>query len=139
MFKLLKSYFRKLFLGLFGGGQKIFRITFSRVYTLYGILPEKIEKATRYYISSLTHKHERFQVIIRNHWAIENKLHWSLDVAFGEDYDRKRSENAAQNFYLINIIALNMVKNEATCMLGIKSKRKITGWNEGYLLKILGF
>ena len=39
MFKLLKSYFRKLFSGLFGGGQKIFRITFSRVYTLYGMLP----------------------------------------------------------------------------------------------------
>lgn len=100
---------------------------------------EKIEKATRYYISSLTHKPERFQDIIRNHWAIENKLHWSLDVAFGEDYDRKRSENAAQNFSLINKIALNMVKNEATCKLGIKSKRKIAGWNEEYLLKILGF
>jgi predicted transposase YbfD/YdcC len=100
---------------------------------------EKIEKATRYYISSLTHKPERFQDIIRNHWAIENKLHWSLDVAFGEDYDRKRSENAAQNFSLINKIALNMVKNETTCKLGIKSKRKIAGWNEEYLLKILGF
>jgi len=62
-----------------------------------------------------------------------------LDVAFGEDYDRKRSENTAQNFSLINKIALNMVKNEVTCKLGIKSKRKIAGWNEEYLLKILGF
>jgi hypothetical protein len=62
-----------------------------------------------------------------------------LDVAFGEDYDRKRSENAAQNFSLINKIVLNLVKNETTCKLEIISKRKIAGWVENYLLKILGF
>lgn len=100
---------------------------------------EKIEKSTRFYISSLTYKPAQFQDIIRSHWAIENKLHWTLDVAFGEDYDRKRSENAAQNFSLINKIVLNLVKNETTCKLGIKSKRKIAGWDENYLLKILGF
>jgi predicted transposase YbfD/YdcC len=100
---------------------------------------EKIETSTRFYVSSLKYKPAQFQDIIRNHWAIENKLHWTLDVAFGEDYDRKRSENAAQNFSLINKIVLNLVKNETTCKLGIKSKRKIAGWDENYLLKILGF
>lgn len=100
---------------------------------------EEIEKSTRYYISSLNHSPEQFQRIIRSHWAIENKLHWSLDVAFSEDLDRKRVNHAAQNFSLINKIALNLTKNETTCKLGIKSKRKIAGWNEAYLLKILGF
>jgi len=42
------------------------------------------------YISSLDKSAEEFKTIIRNHWAIENKLHWSLDVAFNEDLNRKR-------------------------------------------------
>ena len=62
-----------------------------------------------------------------------------MDVAFGEDYDRKISENAVQNFSQINKLALNLVKNETTCKLRIKSKRKIAGWDENYLLKILRF
>lgn len=99
----------------------------------------KIENSVRYYISSLNKSAEEFQTIIRSHWAIENKLHWSLDVAFGEDFNRKRAANAAQNFSLINKIVLNLAKNEKTCKLGIKSKRKIAGWDENYLLKILGF
>jgi predicted transposase YbfD/YdcC len=100
---------------------------------------DKIESSTRYYISSLDKSAEEFQKIIRSHWAIENKLHWTLDVAFGEDLNRKRSSNAAQNFSLINKIALNLAKKENSCKLGIKSKRKIAGWDENYLLKILGF
>lgn len=100
---------------------------------------DKIEKSCRYYISSLDASAERFQHIIRSHWAIENKLHWTLDVAFGEDLNRKRSLNAAQNFSLINKIALNIAKKETSKKLGVKSKRKIAGWDENYLLKILGF
>jgi predicted transposase YbfD/YdcC len=100
---------------------------------------DKKEQAVRYYISSLDKTAQELQYIIRCHWAIENKLHWSLDVAFGEDLNRKRVVNAAQNFSLINKIVLNLAKNEKTCKLGIKSKRKIAGWDENYLLKILGF
>lgn len=100
---------------------------------------DKIETATRYYISSLNKSATELQKIIRSHWAIENKLHWSLDVAFGEDLNRKRVNYATQNFSLINKIVLNLAKNEKTCKLGIKSKRKIAGWDENYLLKILGF
>lgn len=100
---------------------------------------DKVETACRYYISSLDASAEEFQHIIRSHWAIENKLHWTLDVAFGEDFNRKRSSNAAQNFSLINKIALNLAKKETSKKLGIKSKRKIAGWDENYLLKVLGF
>jgi predicted transposase YbfD/YdcC len=79
------------------------------------------------------------QKIISSHWAIENKLHWSLDVAFGEDTNRKRVKNVSQNLSIINKIVLNLAKNEKTCRLRIKSKRKIAGWDENYLLKISGF
>lgn len=51
---------------------------------------DKSETATRYYISSLNISAKEFQKIIPSHWAIENKLQWSLDVAFGEDSNRKR-------------------------------------------------
>jgi predicted transposase YbfD/YdcC len=100
---------------------------------------EKVEKSCRYYISSLNVPAEKFQEIIRSHWAIENKLHWTLDVAFGEDFNRKRASNDAQNFSLISKIALNLAKKETSKKLGIKSKLKIARWDENYLLKILGF
>jgi predicted transposase YbfD/YdcC len=100
---------------------------------------EKVEPSSRYYIYSLDKSAEDFQKIIRSHWSIENKLQWTLDVVFGEDLNRKRSSNAAQNFSLINKIALDLAKNEHSCKLGIKSKRKMAGWDENYLPKILGF
>jgi len=48
----------------------------------------------------------RLNAVIRQHWGIENKLHWVLDVGFGEDLDRKRAGHSAQNFSLLNRIAL---------------------------------
>ena len=87
------------------------------------------EKAIRYYTSSLK--------AIRAHWAIENKLHWTLDVAFSEDASRKRVNNATQNFSILNKIALNLLKNEKTAKVGVKSKRLKAGWNNHYLIKIL--
>lgn len=97
----------------------------------------KIETATKYYISSLINSPKESLRIVRNHWAIENKLHWVLDVQFGEDLDRKRAGNASQNFSLINKIALNLITKEKSCKLGIKSKRKKAGWENSYLEKIL--
>lgn len=95
------------------------------------------EKAVRYYISSLQADPEDFQKAIRSHWGIENKLHWVLDVAFSEDASRKRTGNAAQNFSVLNKIALNLLKNEKTSKVGIKSKRKKAGWDNHYLIKVL--
>lgn len=99
---------------------------------------ELVENATRYYISSLEVTPERFLHIIRSHWGIENKFHWMLDVAFSEDYNRKRAIYASQNFSLINKIALSLLNQDKTKKVGIKSKRKVAGWNEDYLLQILG-
>lgn len=97
------------------------------------------EKATRYYISSLTASAEDFQKSIRSHWAIENNLHWTLDVAFSEDASRKRAGNAAQNYSTILKIALNILKNDDAKKGSIKSKRLEAAWNEEYLAQILNF
>jgi len=96
-----------------------------------------IEKATRYYISSLLNNASEFQTKIRSHWAVENKLHWTLDVAFSEDASRKRAGNAAQNYSILLKIALNLLKNESSKKLSMKSKRLEAGWNDDYLLKVL--
>ena len=95
------------------------------------------EKATRYYISSLKDTAVNYQKNIRSHWGVENKLHWTLDVAFSEDASRKRNNNAAQNYSILLKIALNLLKNEKTEKQGIAGKRLKAGWNEAYLLKVL--
>lgn len=95
------------------------------------------ETATRYYISSLEDSAMNYQANIRSHWGVENKLHWTLDVAFSEDASRKRNKNAAQNYSILLKIALNLLKNEKTEKQGIAGKRLKAGWNQRYLLKIL--
>lgn len=96
-----------------------------------------IEKATRYYISSLDANEKVFQKAIRSHWAIENKLHWTLDVVFSEDASRKRTKNAAQNFSILTKIALNLLKKDVKAKVGIKSRRLKAAINNQYMLKIL--
>jgi len=98
---------------------------------------KEVEKATRYYISSLQDNAENYQQNIRSHWGIENKLHWTLDVAFSEDASRKRNKNAAQNYSILLKIALNLLRNEKSEKQGIAGKRLKAGWNEKYLLKVL--
>lgn len=96
-----------------------------------------IETAIRYYISNLKANPQDFQKAIRSHWTIENKLHWTLDVAFSEDASRKRAGNANQNFSILNKIALNLLKNEKSSKIGVKSRRMKAGWDNHYLIKVL--
>ena len=72
---------------------------------------------------------EYFQKAIRSHWTIENKLHWTLDVAFSEDASRKRTGNAAQNFTVLNKTAPNLIKNHKSVKIGVKSKRLKAAWS----------
>ena len=81
-----------------------------------------IEK--RYYLLSLDGGVERFAQGIRNHWCIENQLHWCLDVAFNEDDSRIRSGYASENMALIRHIALNLLSQETSVKAGKKAKRK---------------
>jgi predicted transposase YbfD/YdcC len=97
----------------------------------------KSESETRFYVSSLPADAELLNKSIRSHWRIENSLHWILDVAFNEDNSRKRAGNAAQNFSVLNRIALNVLKNDTSTKRGIKGKRLKAGWDVRYLEKIL--
>ncbi len=97
----------------------------------------KTEKETSYYISSMENDVEKIAFAIRNHWQIENSLHWVLDVTFREDESRIRKENASQNFAVLRHIALNMIKKETSLKKSIKSKRLRAGWDNDYLLKVL--
>ncbi len=60
-----------------------------------------------------------------------------MDVAFGEDASRKRTNDAAQNFSILNKIALNLLKNEKSSKVGVKSRRLKAGWDNHYLIKVL--
>lgn len=95
------------------------------------------EKETRLYITSSKADAKTIGGNIRSHWGIENNLHWQLDVSFNEDSSRKRNGYAAQNFSLINKIALNLIKKENSKTRSVKGKRLDAGWNNDYLLKIL--
>jgi predicted transposase YbfD/YdcC len=114
--------------------QSLVRIEAERFHKATG----ETERETRYYITSLQPEATRLNRAIRQHWGIENKLHWVLDVAFGEDLCRKRRGNAAQNFSTINRIALNLLKQDKSSKLGVHGKRLKAGWDNDYLLKVLG-
>lgn len=92
----------------------------------------------RYYISSLASDAQCLGQIVRAHWGVENKLHWHLDVSFGEDLCKVRTDHAAENFSLAKKMALNLLKADTSEKLGVPNKRKLAGWSPEYLLKILG-
>lgn len=92
---------------------------------------------TRYFISSLSASAERCLTICRDHWHIENDLHWVLDIAFNQDHNRVHKDHAPENLAVLQHIALNLVKQEKSSRSSIKTKRLRAGWDDDYLLKIL--
>ena len=114
--------------------QGLVRIEAERYHKATG----KSEREIRYYITSLKPDAARLNSAIRQHWGIENKLHWVLDVGFGEDLSRKRAGHTAQNYSILTRIALNLLKQDKTCKLGIHRKRLQAAWDQGYLLRLLG-
>ncbi len=74
---------------------------------------------------------------IRDHWQIENGLHWALDVAFREDDSRLRKNHGPQNMARLRHIAPNLPKQELSARVGMKAKRKMAGWDNDDLLIVL--
>jgi predicted transposase YbfD/YdcC len=101
------------------------------------ILGEETTLERSYYLSSLAAEAKVIGKAIRRHWTVENSLHWVLDVGFGEDRSRIRKGNAPQNLATLRHIALNLLKQEKSLKVGMKSKRLKAGWDEAYLLKVL--
>lgn len=92
----------------------------------------------RYYISSLPMRRAKtIARAVRSHWSIENQMHWSMDVAFGEDTNRSRDAHAQANFGMIRRTALSLIKNAEGLQGSIKCKRKQAGWNDEILENIL--
>jgi predicted transposase YbfD/YdcC len=100
---------------------------------------ESLER--RYDISSLpgttNTDAKRLNGVIRTHWEIENRVHWVLDVAMGEDTNRARKGESAQNLALIRKLALNLLRRETSVPAGIATQQKRAGWDHSYLLKVL--
>lgn len=97
----------------------------------------KISIERRYYLSSLPLDIEQFARAVRGHWGIENKLHWVMDVRFGEDQSRARQGHAAENLATLRRLALNLLKSEKTKKRGIRGKQNNASWDHAYLLKLL--
>jgi predicted transposase YbfD/YdcC len=95
------------------------------------------QTTTRYFISSWSASAQDFLQAIRDHWQVENGLHWVLDIAFREDESRIRKDHAPQNMALMRQLALNLLKQETSAPVGIAAKRKMAGWDNNYLLKVV--
>jgi predicted transposase YbfD/YdcC len=93
----------------------------------------------RYYLSSLSVDAEKFARAVRGHWAIENSLHWVLDVQCGEDRSRARTGHAAASLATMRRLALNLLKQDRTNKRGIKGKQLNASWDHDYLLRLLAF
>lgn len=99
-------------------------------------LPNKIEQETRFYISSLALPAEQVGAIVRDHWSVENCLHWTLDMVFRDDESRVRSDYGAANFTTLKHMALNMLRRPDT-KLSIRARRKAAAWDDEFLVELL--
>jgi predicted transposase YbfD/YdcC len=97
----------------------------------------KTSDEVRYFFSSLPAKVKRLAGAVRQHWGIENGLHWVLDVAFNEDRMRQRDRTGIENLALLNRLAVSLLRQDKTVKAGVKCKRKHAGWDDNYLLHLL--
>lgn len=91
---------------------------------------------TRYFISSAHLTAKQAAEAVRGHWAIENRLHWVLDVLFGDDQSRLRKGHGAKNMAVVRHFALNLIRN-AEDKKSLKTRRKLAGWSPDYLKTLL--
>jgi predicted transposase YbfD/YdcC len=97
----------------------------------------KVTAEIRYYLSSAKLPPEALAVAIRNHWRVENGLHWVLDVVFREDASRVRERNAARSLALLRKIALNLARADTTLKASLKGKRKYAGWDDTFMAALI--
>jgi len=91
----------------------------------------------RLFLTSLPCDAVRFAQAVREHWGVENALHWVLEVSFREDDCRIRQGHGAQNMAVLRHMALNLLRQEGGHKRGIKARRKRAGWDRDYLFKVL--
>ena len=91
----------------------------------------------RHFVSSANAAPEALAAAIRKHWAIENGLHWVLDVGFREDASRVRDRTAARNLALLRKIALNLARADGSLKASLKGKRKYAAWDDAFMAKLI--
>ena len=97
---------------------------------------EKIERETRFYITSLVWLASQLGPVVRSHWAIENSLHWVMDMVFRDDECRIRTDHAPANFTTIKHIALNLIR-QAPGKDSFRLKRKVAAWDDDFLASLI--
>lgn len=127
----------KLWPGLAGGSLALVERTRQDL----GDTSGKVTVERHYYISTLKGCDDAAARLLggyaRGHWAVENNLHWQLDVSFNEDQRRIRQGHGAENFSRLCRIALNLLKRNKSVKIGIKGKRLNAGWDHDYLLRLI--
>ena len=99
--------------------------------------PSRVEIETRYFLSRCPDSPAVLGQAIRSHWAVENALHWVLDVTFRKDDSRVRDRTAIRTLALLRKIALNIVGRDRTSKASVRARRKKAAWNDSYMLQIL--
>jgi predicted transposase YbfD/YdcC len=92
------------------------------------------KRAIRYYISSLRCNGQQFAQAVRNHWGIENSLHWSLDMTYREDESRVRNRTFADNLSWLRRLTLSLIKQHPGKQSNIM-KRRMAGWSVDFLMQ----
>ena len=97
---------------------------------------DKIERETRFYISSLALAACLVGSLVRDHWAVENSLHWVLDMVFRDDECRLRTDHAPANFTTLKHMALNLIRR-AKSKDSIRLRRKVAAWDDEFLVSLI--
>ena len=99
-------------------------------------LHDKTERETRFYITSLALPASQIGPAIRHHWAVENSLHWIMDMVFRDDECRLRTDHAPANFTTLKHMALNLLRR-ATSKDSIRLRRKVAAWDDEFLASLV--
>jgi predicted transposase YbfD/YdcC len=97
---------------------------------------DKQERETRFYITSLLLVASILAPIVRGHWAIENSLHWVLDMVFRDDESRLRIDHAPANFCTFKHMAHNLIR-QAPGKASLRQKRMAAGWDDDFLASLI--
>jgi predicted transposase YbfD/YdcC len=98
---------------------------------------KRTQHECHYYLSSLPPKVQTLHYAIRQHWRVENDLHWCLDVSFREDQCRIRDLQAAENVAMVRRMALQLLKRQPGETVGLPIRRLRAGWDNAYLVQVL--
>jgi predicted transposase YbfD/YdcC len=97
---------------------------------------DKIERETRFYITSLVWLAIQLGPVIRDHWAVENSLHWVMDMVFRDDECRVRTDHAPANFTTLKHMAYNLIR-KAPGKDSLRLKRKVAAWDDDFLASLI--